>query len=145
LLSIFLQLGVLSLAALATFSRRSGPMFAPVPIVRLSPLEFVYTLGGLYQRAGAASVAVDVSYQRFRYWLTRRLGMASNASVEDLQRAVHDRWNIQDERLINTLRECESARYHPDLGSAQALQLVQDLHQFAAELKLFRVSGKENE
>ncbi len=145
LLWIGLQLGLLSLAALATFSRRSGPVFAPVADVRLSPLEFVHTLGGLYEHAGAASVAVDVSYQRFRYWLTRRLGMAGNASIDELQQAVRDRWNFRNERLINTLRECESARYHPDLGSDQALQLVQDLYRFAAELKLFRVSGKENQ
>ena len=141
---IFLQMALLALAALITFSRRSGPIFPSVATVRLSPLEFVYTLGGLYQRAGAASVAVDVSYQRVRYWLTRRLGVAGNASLDDLQKAVRDRWNFRDERLINTLRECESARYHPELGPEQALQLVKDLHRFAAELKLFRVTGKEN-
>jgi hypothetical protein len=140
---IFLQLGLLSVMVLATFSRRSGPIFRPVTTARLSPLEFVHTLGGLYERAGAASVAVDISYQRFRYWLTRRLGMASNASVDDLQQAVEDRWNVENERLINTLRACESARYHPDLGPAEGLQLVQDLYRFADELELFRVPGKE--
>jgi hypothetical protein len=140
---IFLQLGLLSVMVLATFSRRSGPIFRPVSMARLSPLEFVHTLGGLYERAGAASVAVDISYQRFRYWLTRRLGMASNASVDDLRQAVGDRWNGQNERLINTLRACESARYHPDLGPAEGLQLVQDLYKFADELELFRVPGKE--
>lgn len=145
LIWIFLQLGLLSLAALATFSRRSGPIFIPAAEVRLSPLEFVSTLGGLYERAGAGSVAVDVCYQRFRYWLTRRLGMAGNASAGDLEKAVHDRWNLHDERLTNLLRECESARYDPGLGKEQALQLVQDLHRYAAELKLFRVSGKENQ
>ncbi len=31
---------------------------------------------GLYERAGTASVAVDICYRRFRYWLTRRLGVA---------------------------------------------------------------------
>jgi hypothetical protein len=140
---IFLQLGLLSLMVLATFSRRSGPIVSPVTTARLSPLEFVHTLGGLYERAQAASVAVDISYQRFRYWLTRRLGMAGNASIDDLQQAILDRWNAQNERLINTLRECESARYHPDLGPAEGLQLVQDLYKFADELKLFRLSGKE--
>ena len=54
---LFLQLIIVSLAVLLTFSRRSGPVFPAVGEVRLSPLEFVSTLGGLYQRAGAASVA----------------------------------------------------------------------------------------
>jgi len=76
-----LQLVLLGLAVVATFSRRSGPIAAPVSVVRLSPLEFVHTLGGLYENAGTASVAVDISYQRFRYWLTRRLGVANNISV----------------------------------------------------------------
>ena len=69
--------------------------------------------------------------------------MASNASVDDLQQAIEDRLNVQNERLINTLRACESARYHPDLGPAEGLQLVQDLYKFADEFKLFRLSGKE--
>ena len=76
-----LQLVLLALAVVVTFSRRSGPVFIPVTDFGLSPLEFVQTLGGLYQRAATASVAVDICYQRFRYWLTRRLGVANNISV----------------------------------------------------------------
>ena len=64
---IFLQLGLLSFAILATFSRRNGPIFPLITPSRLSPLEFVQTLGGLYKHAKASSVVVDISYQRFRY------------------------------------------------------------------------------
>lgn len=135
---IFVQFALLSLAILVTFSRRSGPIFTPAGDSRLSPLEFVHTLGGLYQRAGVASVAVDVSYQRFRYWLTRRLGMAGNTSVDDLDRAVRNRGNFKDEKFAATLRECESARYYPDLNPRQALRLVALLDDYAAKLKLFR-------
>ena len=138
---IFLQVALLGLAVLATFSRRSGPVFVPVTESRLSPLEFVNTLGGLYQRAGAASVAVDVSYQRFRYWLTRRLGMASNVSVDDLQSAVRDRLNLSDADFAATLKECEAARHNPDLDPAYALRLVQELDAYAGKMKLFRVSS----
>ena len=140
---IFLQLALISLAVLFTFSRRNGPIFAPVTQSRLSPLEFVETLGSLYQRAGASSVAVDVTYQRFRYWLTRRLGMASNASVADLRAAMHARMLVSDERLGYILAECESARYNPSLPPADALRLVQELDDYAAELKLFRSPRKE--
>ncbi len=73
---LFLQLVLLAVAVVLTFSRRSGPTSVPTPAVRLSSLEFVQTLGGLYQRAGTASVVVDICYRRFRYWLTRRLGVA---------------------------------------------------------------------
>lgn len=63
-----LQLALLALAVVVTFSRRSGPICKPAAPVRLSPIEFVQTLGGLYETAGTASVAVDICYQRFRYW-----------------------------------------------------------------------------
>jgi len=134
---LLLQLGLVGFAILATFSRRSGPVSAPVTDVRLSPLEFVQTLGGLYENAGTASVAVDISYQRFRYWLTRRLGLASNAPVLDLERAVRERWKLPDEDFGATLRTCESARYHSDLPDREALRLTQKLYEYALKLKLF--------
>ena len=140
---IFLQLALISLAVLFTFSRRNGPIFAPATQSRLSPLEFVETLGSLYQRAGAASVAVDIAYQRFRYRLTRRLGMASNASIADLRNALHARLFVSDQRLGHTFAECESARYNPSLPPADALRLVQELDDYAVELKLYPVSRKE--
>src|SRR4051794_1222144 len=48
---LLLQLALLGVAVIATFSRRSGPICAPVTDVRLSPLEFVQTPGGLYEKA----------------------------------------------------------------------------------------------
>jgi hypothetical protein len=41
-----LQLTILVLGLLFTFSRRSGPMVMPAVVSRLSPLEFVETIGG---------------------------------------------------------------------------------------------------
>jgi hypothetical protein len=140
---IFLQFLLFSLAILLTYSRRSGPISIPAREVRLSPLEFVRTLGALYQQANAASIAVDISYHRFRYWLTRRLGMASNASVDDLERAIRERWLFQDQDLDATLRACESARYDTSMSPRMALQLVQSLNDYAARFKLFPTSGKE--
>jgi hypothetical protein len=135
---LVLQLTLLALAIVATFSRRSGPVCQPASDVRLSPIEFVETLGGLYEHAGTASVAVDICYQRFRYWLTRRLGVASNISVDDLQHAVRDRWALADDRFFAVLQRCESAKSDPFLQAPVALHLVQELDDYAARLKLFR-------
>jgi len=137
------QLAVLGAAILLTFSRRSGPVRPAAPEVRLSPLEFVETLGGLYEHAHASAVAVDVYYRRFQYWLTRRLGLGSDASVEELERAVRERWKFSDAEFAATLRACASARYHPELPPKEALVLVQTLHSYAEKLKLFPVAGKE--
>lgn len=135
---LLLQLTLLALAVLATFSRRSGPICKPAADVRLSPLEFVQTLGGLYENAGSASVALEISYQRFRYWLTRRLGVANNISLSDLEAAVRDRWGLKDDRFVAILRRCESAKIDPYLHGPEALHLVQELDEYAVRWKLFQ-------
>jgi hypothetical protein len=140
---LLLQLALLGLAIVATFSRRSGPISAPVTDVRLSPLEFVQTLGGLYENAGTASVAVDVSYQRFRYWLTRRLAVGNNISISDLELVVRDRFAPKDDRFAAVLRRCESAKADPYLSESEALHLVQQLDEFASRWKLFEGHRKE--
>ncbi len=140
-----LQLLLLSLAVVATFSRRSGPICPPVADVRLSPIEFVETLGGLYQHAGSASVAVDICYQRFRYWLTRRLGVASNISIDDLRSAARDRWSMADEHFIAVLKRCEDAKTDPYLQGSEALHLVQELGEYSARLKLYQGGRKEKD
>lgn len=137
------QFVLFGLAILLTFSRRSGPIRAPAPEIRLSPLEFVETLGGLYEHAQASAVAVDAYYQRFHYWITRRMGMTNSASVEDIEQTARDRWGFQEEQFAPTLRECASARYNPELPPKQALRLVQALHSYAGKLKLFPTVVKE--
>jgi len=150
---LFAQLVLLALAVIATFSRRSGPTCMPATEVRLSPIEFVQTLGGLYERAGTASIAVDICYRRFRYWLTRRLGVAGNISAEDLASAIRNRWGLNsggfrggaftNDQLIATLRSCEAASSDPFLEPPAALRLLQELDGYAAKLNLFRSTRKE--
>ncbi len=135
--ALLLQSALLALAALLTFSRRSGPLRPVPPPSRLAPLEFVETLGGLYQQAHAASVAVDVYYQRFQYWMTRRLGLNKNATPEEIARAVRDRWDVKDDAFLGALISAASARYQPDLPQKQALELVQKLREYAVQFKLF--------
>jgi hypothetical protein len=134
---LFVQFAVVAFFAVLTYSRRSGPVRALASETRLSPLEFVDTLGGLYEHAGASVVAVDVYYQRFRYWLTRRAGVAPNASIPELQQVVRDRWQFEDDGFVTTLQECEEARYNYELSSKEALRLVQTLQRYAAILNLF--------
>jgi hypothetical protein len=141
---IGLPIALAATAVLLTYSRRSGPIIAPAAESRLSPLEFVRTLGFLYQRAGAASVAVDISYERFRYRLARRLGITSRASADELERAVRARANLADDPAFgDLLRECESAREDPRLRPAAALMLTRSLYDYAVKLDLFRATRKE--
>ncbi len=131
------QLAFLALAVLLTFSRRSGPERAPVAESRLSSLEFVSALGDLYERVGTVNVAVDIYYERFRNRLARRLGLRSSATPEELARAAHNRYQIDEPGLVALLKACESARFYQDLPRKEGLNLVQDLHEYASRLKLF--------
>jgi len=145
---LFAQLLLLAAAVVATFSRRSGPTCVPKTEVRLSPIEFVQTLGGLYQSAGTASIVVDICYRRFRYWLTRRLGIAANTPAEELASVVRNRWGFTGDRFtgdgfIATMKHCEAASADPFLEAPVALHLLQELDGYAAQLNLFQGIRKE--
>jgi len=129
---ILLQLAVLAMVVLATHSRRSGPILLPAAPSRLSPLEFVRTLGSLYARAGAASVAVEMAYQRMRHTLTRRLGVSPEAPPEDVQRAVAGRTGLDGAALADTLRACDAARRRSSIAPRAALALVRSLARISA-------------
>ncbi len=141
---IFLQIAIVGIAILATYSRRDGTAWNPEVERRLSPLEFVRTLGMLYENAKASSVAVEISYQRFRYVLTRRLGLSMNSSAADLDKALRNRGLFRDERFASVLTECEVARYDPGVKPSEAIQLIQALYDYAVRLKLFGSKESEN-
>ena len=140
---LFLQLVLLAVAVVATFSRRSGPVSMPATESRLSPMEFVETLGGLYAQAGSGSVAVDICYRRFRYWLTRRLGVASNTPATALASTVRDRLAVTNDDFLATLNNCEAASGNPRLKPQEALRLLQELDGYAVQLNLFQGLRKE--
>ena len=131
-------------ATLLTYSRRSGPIVAAKAESRLSPLEFVRTLGSVYDRAGAASIAVDIGYERFRYQLTQRLGIASNSPVEQIDRAATARWNLEGPALREMLHLCERARQDPNLSTEAAIALSRSLTDWTARLGLSPRQMKEN-
>ncbi len=139
------QLGLLAATLLLTFSRRSGPVRPRVEESRLSPLEFVSTLGGLYHNAGAAQGAVEASYQRFRYLLTKRLALRPEIPAEELARAVRERLKFDDPDLARTLLRCEIAQRDTDLHNREAVALTQALSDLSRKLQLISPSHEEQE
>jgi hypothetical protein len=133
---IVFQIGILALAVLFTFSRRSGPIYVPIETSRLSPLEFVDTLGGLYERAGAASLAISVSYSRLRTLLSRQLNLPSNTNDTQLSIAAEQRLGWRDSGLGILLRRADMARREEKFSSREALKIVQKLEQFATKLSV---------
>ena len=124
------QLVLVAIFILLAFSRRSGPLYAPGPVSRLSPLEFVDTLGDLYRRAYAGSAAVRVAYQRFRNKLTRRLALAPTASNPELDAAVRERLGWKQPGFIDIMQRAERAARERDVLSADALKIVQALEHY---------------
>ena len=135
------QLAVLALFVVLTFSRRSGPVrAAPVPS-RLSPLEFVETLGGLYEQAGASPAALEAAWQRFRFLLPRRLALPAGATSREMAEAARERLGFREPELFQTMARCERAVERTghagrDLTDEEALRLVQTLYDYTRILKL---------
>jgi hypothetical protein len=126
---LLVQLGLVALAIVFTYSRRSGPVVMPAAESRLSSLEYVRTMGSLYRRAGATVVPVEAAHRRLRTWVTRRMGLGRDATTRDLEVAILDRWHVDEQAVAPTLRACDQALATgaPALAPARALALVQDL------------------
>jgi len=133
---MLLQLGMVLVALFVAYARRVGPVRPPQVESRLSPLEFVETLGDLYHHAGAASAAVETALQQFRYRLTRRLALPVNEPAGKLAVAVRERLRFREPGLQETLQRAERAALDPDLDASEALRLVQALHHYTELLDL---------
>ena len=139
-----LQLALIAVFVFLTFGRRSGPLYAPAAVSRLSPLEFADTLGDLYRRAKAGPSAVRVAYNRFRTNLTRRLALASSISNVQLDAAVRERLGWRQPGLFDILQRAEKAAQASELSGAEALNIVQALehYEFLFGLKTRNIEEK---
>lgn len=140
----FAQLCLVALLTLITFARRSGPLQIREDESRLSPLEFVETLGDLYHRAHAGSAAARVSYAHFRTLLTRRLGLPVSASVEQLHQAARQRLGWTKPGFYEALRAADRGVRNPHVGDEEALRIVQALEHYTELLQLKAGANKEN-
>lgn len=121
------QIGVLAAAVFFTFGRSSGPTVPAARASRLWPLEFVDTLGALYQRADATPAAVGVVYRNFRMTMTRRLRLPPDVSDAALARALGASLGWHGNEMAQTLARAAAASRGEKLSPSEALQLVQDL------------------
>jgi len=138
------QFGLVFLGILFTYSRRSGPVRAPAVVSRLSPLEFVDTLGDLYHSVHADDAAVQIACQRLRFVLTRRLGLSVNVPAADLARVAGQQLGWEEPALLEALTAAEK---HAGKGSRRgrdSLKLVQELFDYTARLEM-RGSRKQED
>lgn len=131
-----LQVGLAAIAIFLGFARRHGPVRKPESESRLSPLEFVSTLGGLYQRARASGTAVAIAHQRFRHLLAKRLGVAASAPAVRLHEGARDHLGWKQPGLLAFLQRCERAQRDRELDDTEALAIVQGLAHYTQLLRL---------
>lgn len=137
------QLAFLALALLLTYSRRNSPIYPSDEPSRLSPLEFVETVGGLYRRAHAVRAALEVPYHRFRTQAVRQLGLKNEISAADLGRALRNRLGYKNDDLEVLLQRIDAALYDPGLTEPEALELVQRLSVYARQFRPVSLDSEE--
>jgi hypothetical protein len=122
------QLGVIGLAAFLTVSFRRRPLRAVPDPPRTAPLEFVDTMGGLYERAGATTTAVTVALAHLRRRLIAVSGLPADADDASLARTAAGRAGLSPEALTALLTRARDAARGP-LSASAALAVVRALQE----------------
>jgi Domain of unknown function (DUF4350) len=138
-----LQCALVFLALIFTFSRRNGPIHPLPEPSRLSPLEFVHTLGKLYRRANAVHSALAIPYARFRALAARQLGISQDVPAAELARSVQNRLRYKDDEFAELLQQIENALHGPSLSEVYALDLVQKLNRHMQNLRMIPTERQE--
>ena len=130
-----LQLTGVAGLALLSLGRRRRPIRLPAVEPRTSPLEFIDTMGGLYERARASAAAVSTVYAHVRRRLLSVLGLPPATDDERLVAVAAERLALERVELSDTLANARAAAVDPDLMARQAVPLVASLQGFAARLE----------
>lgn len=139
---LWIGLIVLALLVIFSFSRRSGPLRDLPPPARATPIEFLEALGSLYRKAGAASTAVSIAWERFRRQSLKLCGMHSQKlDSAALAAILRRRFPMTDPTLEADLAACEEAAWGETIDPRQALKLIQSLHQHQANLQAAAKAG----
>ena len=123
------QVGFLALLVILTFSRRSGPVVPLVRESRLSPLEFVESLGSVFHRAHGTQVAVEIAFSRFQQVAARRLGIRGTAGANDILIAMAQRGLKVPPNVASLVGRSDEAVRDIELSEKSALEHVQALSQ----------------
>ncbi len=127
------QIGVVALAAVVTVSFRRRPLRAVPDPPRTAPLEFVDTMGGLYERAGAATTAVAVALAHLRRRLIAVSGLPADADDASLSRHAAVRAGLPSDALAALIARARAAATGP-LPAAAAVSIVRALQEASGRI-----------
>jgi hypothetical protein len=126
------QLGLIAGVVLFTLGRYVGPPRSAAVVPRTSPLEFVETLGQLYETAGQAGAAIATARGHVRRLLLERAGIPASSSDARLASALAARFGMNDAEVRSILERSEPAGPGTPVKDADAVALVQQLQHLAA-------------
>jgi hypothetical protein len=136
LTAIEIQTACIAALLLFSFARGSGPQRALVQPPRASPLEFVESMGALYAKAGASSVAISAAERRVSEFLMRECGLPAEtlrSGPAAVAAAVQTRFGYDTTALAADLEAARQAEYDSP-RPVVALALVRRLDQHIAML-----------
>jgi hypothetical protein len=112
-----------------SFSRRNGPLRAPVMLPRSSPVEFATSMGDLYEKARATTAATDAARRRLLRAIVREAGVPQGivdegpkAIVSALRERLGGDWTVVGLHLEKANDAAkESPTYREALAITRAL------------------------
>lgn len=122
------QLAVIGLAAIVTVSFRRRPLRAVPDPPRTAPLEFVDTMGSLYERAGATNTAVAVALSHLRRRLIAVSGLPADADDATLAGTAAGRAGMSADALAALLAQARDAERR-SIAAGAALSMVRALQE----------------
>ncbi len=136
-----LQAALLFALLVLSFSRRRGPLRSPPGLPRSSPVEFAVSMGDLYEKAAASSVATEAARRRLLRVLAREAGLP-RATVEEgieegpaaIAEALGQRLGGDWARVREHLREAVTAQQEA-IAMRSALALVRALNEDARSVR----------
>jgi hypothetical protein len=128
------QAGLIALAMLVAYSRRSGPVRARATDPRSSPMEFIDMLRALYKRAEASNAAVRAARGRLARAVTSTCGLPPDSSHDAIARAVAPKITGSEDDVLELLAASDRAAHAGNLTGAEALKLTQRLQRLTNAL-----------
>jgi Domain of unknown function (DUF4350) len=124
------QLVLIAALLLWSYARRSGPLRPDPAMPRTAQIEFVYSLGSLYQAANATQTAVSDAFQQFRLKMEQLFAISPSlpASSTSMASALTRYFGPQAEGVQQAMVECEEAIAMEKLPARVALLRIQALY-----------------
>jgi hypothetical protein len=130
-----LQLALLMLVLLVTYSRRSGPVVNLPAVSRLSPLEFVASMGAVFHKAKSPQIAVEIALERLQQVAARRLGIPAKTDAGEVARMMLERGYTTDKHMESKLSNAQRAAFDYELTENAAAEHVRNINRALAALE----------